>query len=110
MPLSENAMKQYKDEFDIYKIMSSNQTEKKKDELELLSFEDYIQKVKDKFGVDSREYLTVSLYKISTFRDDLGSLSIIYKKPIVPSDELNYIIVPNNKSKNLTILLNIVIF
>jgi hypothetical protein len=106
MSLSENAIKEYKDEFDIYKIKSNDQTEKKRNEISLLSYDDYIKKVELAYGKNSREYLTVALYKINTFRDDLGQLLIVPSKPKEINEELNYLIVPQVKTKNVSILLN----
>ncbi len=106
MKISANARQAYQDEFDIYKIESSNQTEKKKVENELLNFDEYMKLVKSKFGEDSREYLTIALYKVNTFRDDLGNLYIVDEIPKQMNMEINYIVVPKNKNINITILLN----
>jgi hypothetical protein len=106
MSLSDNAIDAYKHEFEILKVESSQQQEKKKSEIELLNYDDYMKQVEDKFGKDSRQYLTIAMYKVNTFRDDLGELLIVDKPPKILNNEQNYLVVPELKTKNISILLN----
>lgn len=74
IPLSAKTKQEYVDAFDALKLDSSKETEKKIEEgkkEEQLTFDTYLPKVADKFGEDSKEYLTASLYSINGFRDDL---------------------------------------
>jgi hypothetical protein len=106
MPLSNNAIEAYKNEFEKLKIESVKQQEEKQNQLELLNYDEYMKKVEDHFGKDSREYLTIAMYKVNTFRDDLGELLIVDKEYKRMNEKQNYLIVPELKSKNLSILLN----
>ena len=96
----------YKKEFEILKIESSKQQEIKQNELELLNYDDYMDTILEEYGRYSREFLTIAMYKVNTFRDDLGELLVIDKPPKKMNDDQNYIVVPELKSKNLSILLN----
>lgn len=106
MPLSEKAIKAYEDIFNIYKIKSNDQTKERKENTTLLFYDDYLKLVEQKFGKNSKQYLIVSIYKINTFRDDLGHLLIVPSKPKQVNEELNYIVVPSNRTQNASILLN----
>jgi uncharacterized small protein (DUF1192 family) len=105
-PISKNAKEAYDDKYKEYDQKSRIDSENKKATLELLHFEDYSDMVKEKFGASSKQFLIVSIYRINTFRDDLGELRIVDTKPKVMNDKKNYILVPRNKSQNISILLN----
>ena len=60
----------YKDKFDAYKLKSKKYTEEKTTE-EIIPFTEYLKKVKEHFGEDSKMYNLMSLYSIgNTFRDN----------------------------------------
>jgi len=105
-PISKNAQQAYDQKYKLYDQQSRIDTDNKKKTLELLHFEDYSDMVKEKFGETSKQFLIVSIYRINTFRDDLGELRIVDTKPKVMNDKKNYILVPRNKSQNISILLN----
>lgn len=72
--LSAETKQQYVDAFDALKLDSAKQTDERIEEgkkEEQLTFDTYLPKVADKYGEDSKEYLTASLYSINGFRDDL---------------------------------------
>jgi hypothetical protein len=68
-----------------------------------MDFNEYLAKVKSHFGDVSKEFIIASLYNLSGFRDDL-ILKIIAVKP--KDDKENYIIIPKDKKRNLSIELN----
>ena len=104
--VSKNARQIFQDKFEEYNLKNKMESEKKKETLVLLDFEDYLNLVKEKFGADSKQFFIVSIYKINTFRDDLGQLRIVDTKPKVMNDKKNYILIPRNKTQNISILLN----
>ena len=71
----------------------------------MLPFTDYKQKVLDKFGENSKEYLIVSMYDEVTCRDDLN-LKIIQSNTDVIKDENNYLILPVDSRVNASNVLN----
>lgn len=74
IPLTKEEKQKYVDAFDSLKLDSSKQTDERIEEgkkEEQLTFAAYLPKVSEKFGEDSKEYLTASLYSINGFRDDL---------------------------------------
>jgi len=89
------AAQKYVDFHQEMKIKSYGETSQKKvNGTPVMLFEDYIQKVKDVFGENSKEYTLVSLYQEATLRDDFHSLQIIHFKKEATDDNVNYIVVP----------------
>ena len=74
IPLTKAAKDLYRDSFEARKLDSKKQTddriEKGKEENQL-TFEEYLPRVKEEYGEESKEYLIASLYTVSGFRDDL---------------------------------------
>ncbi len=102
LPISIKIKQQYIQQFDIYKISSNDYSTEKQETAPIYTFKEYLEKVKDEYGVDSKIYVLSKLYSEITLRDDF-----ILK--IVPSiqetdENENYIIVPI-KDK-LTIIIN----
>ena len=102
--ISKNAKDAYINKFESHAVESHINTKQKVVNDEVLDFEAYLEQVKTKFGPSSKEFLIASLYNLSGFRDDLA-LKIVSTKP---KDEThNYIIIPMDTKKNLTIELNL---
>ena len=100
IPLTAFKIKIYKKKFEEYKIKSTDLTEEKiTNELDsVIPYKEYINKIKTKFGEDSKEFLLASLYNELTVRDDFYNL-IIKQDNNNLSDDNNYIIVNDKKSK-----------
>jgi BRCT domain type II-containing protein len=105
MPLSEKAKEAYIEQFELLKIDSTTQTETRKENVELLDFDEYLNIVKNKFGIDSKPYLIVSLFNVSGFRDDFKMI-VLDKIPPIINNEENYIIIPSDARHKVIILLN----
>lgn len=58
------------------------------------TFNDYIKKVKNKYGTDSKEYLVAKLYSEFSIRDDYGDAPILYAP--ISSKEINYFVLKKN--------------
>lgn len=96
----------YDKEHKIYCIKYEDQTEKRKTEKEhaVIPFTEYLQKVLDFFGSESKEYLIASLCNEMTCRDDYGALII---KRISPFDNgVDNFICINKTKTNCFIVLN----
>jgi hypothetical protein len=93
-------IKIYKDIFEQYKIRSSDLTDERiiSSNNAVIGYKDYMNKIKNKFGVDSKEYLLAKLYNELTVRDNYQNL-IIKQNATNLSNDNNYIIVNKNKSK-----------
>jgi len=104
----DKSRKAYKEKHDVCKVQSYMDSEEANKE-EVMSWDEYLQLVVDKFGKESKQYIIASLYKLSGFRDNL-QLKIVSEDP--KDDKINYIIVPAdhnniiNKRKNCTVILN----
>jgi hypothetical protein len=105
MPLSEKAKEAYIEQFELLKIDSTTQTEKKKETIELLDFDEYLKMVKNKFGENSKPFLIVSLFMVSGFRDDFQMI-VLNKQPEIMDKQQNYIIIPSDTRQKVKILLN----
>lgn len=104
LKLSKNATEEYKKEFELLKITSNiNNEEINK---EVLNFNDYINLIKEKFGVLSKEYIIILFYKIHTFRNNLKNLLIIDKLPEEENKNINYLLIPKDNKKNVSFYLN----
>lgn len=103
--ISKNAKDAYTEQFDIHKVESHIQTKERVANEEVMDFDEYLKVVKAKFGEYSKEFIIVSLYNLSGFRDDL-ILQIVAKKPKGVTKEDNFIVVPSDGKKNLMIQLN----
>jgi hypothetical protein len=103
LPITKTIKEHYKKQFEIYKISSSDETAEKQANTTIISFDDYLKKVKDEFGVKSKEYALSSLYKEVTLRDDF-ILKIVTSIKETQDKKENYIIVP--KRGNLNVIVN----
>ena len=93
----------YSDKFLEYKLRSHLESQEKKKNKVNIDIDEYVQKVLDAYGKDSKQALIIKLYELHPFRDDLV-LQIIPKQ--VKQVDKNYIIAPENKTHNLTLVLN----
>ena len=103
IPISKSIKKHYNEQFEIYKISSNDETIEKQDTTEIPTFSDYLQKIKDAYGVESKIYVLSKLYEEVTMRDDF----MLIIKPTIKDaddDDSNYIVVP--KKENLTLIVN----
>ena len=103
LPISKSIKIHYNQEFDVYKITSSDESAEKVDTAPVYSFKDYLQKIIDEYGVDSKNYVLSKLYEEVTLRDDF----ILMIKPTIndaKNQNENYIVVP--KKDALTLIVN----
>jgi hypothetical protein len=104
LKLTDKATKEYISMFEEHGTASHLDTQNKIENDVIMTFNDYLTKVKDHYGEISKEYLISSLYHLSGFRDDL--ILKIVDEPTQTDKTMNYIIIPQNKNKNLFIELN----
>ena len=78
------------DKFSEYSLRTNDYYDNKRNETIYPSFKTYIQKVKDKYGTDSKQYLVANLYNEFTIRDDYGNAPILDKP--MKSQEINYFV------------------
>jgi hypothetical protein len=105
LKLSKNAITDYTNMFEQHNMVSHLQTKDKVQNDEVLDFDEYLSKVKNKFGEVSKEFVVASLYNLSGFRDDL--ILQIVANPKQTDLKNNYIVIPTTKTKNLSIELNV---
>lgn len=69
----------------------------------VLPWDEYMRRVREKFAVDSKQWLVISLYNRITMRDDLGGLKIV--NSIIKNDnsETNYLITPRSGNYKIII-------
>jgi len=105
LKMSKNAVNDYTNMFEQHNMVSHLQTKDKVQTDEVLDFDEYLTKVKDKFGEVSKESIVASLYNLSGFRDDL--ILQIVANPKQTDLKNNFIVIPTTKTKNLSIELNV---
>jgi len=103
LPITKRIKDHYIHQFNIIKIASNDEITDKQEKTSIISFKDYLQKIKDKFGTDSKEYVLSSLYFEVTLRDDF-ILKIVGTIKDANDKNENYIVVP--KRENITVLIN----
>ena len=101
--LSPEAREAYTNIWKLYGVRSSNEAKAKRESEEVMDFDEYVEDVIKYFGKDSKEALVIAIYRFHMFRDNLV-LKIIPKEIIDKSE--NYLIVPENKTSSLTLVLN----
>lgn len=102
--LSPQTVKAYLDTFELYNIKSHSQTKERIATEEVMDFDQYLSAVKKRYGEISKEFIVASLYSQDGFRDDL-QLKIVKNMPPEDAKE-NFIIIPQNYTQPLTIVLN----
>lgn len=88
----------YMKQFEVKKIISTEQNNDKTHHEEVPSFDEYVKKCKKTFGGNSKEFLVAKFYDELTVRDDFGL--IITDKPL---DKTNYLLV---KPKSIEVVIN----
>ena len=101
--LSPKAREAYDDMLDEGKLQSFIRGKNKRETEEVMDFDEYVEKIENKYGKDSTEALIAAIYKYHLFRDNLV-LKIIPKQ--IKDESQNYIIVPELKTSNITIINN----
>jgi hypothetical protein len=102
LPISIKVKQQYIQQFEIYKISSNDYSTEKQETAPIYTFKEYLEKVKDEYGVISKFYVLSKLYSEITLRDDF-ILKIVHSIEETNENE-NFIIIPI-KDK-LTIIVN----
>jgi hypothetical protein len=103
LPITKTIKNHYIKQFDISKIASSDENVEKQENTTIISFKDYLQKIKDEFGSDSKEFVLSCLYREITLRDDF-ILKIVPTIKSADNNNINYIVVP--KKENMTVIIN----
>ena len=91
--ISEKLKSKIKTAFDVLKEKSSEKSAEPKEDL--ISFDEYIKKIEEKFGKESKQYVVVSLYHELPLRDDM-QLKIVDSIKSTKDKDYNYLVL--NKS------------
>jgi hypothetical protein len=94
----------YKDKWLLSKAINNETVKVNNETLEVPTWEEYIQRVKDSYGDNSMEYLLINIYKEVPMRDDMQLLLTDGK--IEFSDNINYLVMPEKKTKKIKLLIN----
>jgi hypothetical protein len=103
--IDEKVKKIYKDEFDKMKIGSTDEKEQVQQE-DLPTFNYILNKIKQKFNEDSKQYLIAKIYSEFTCRDNLHLLIVSSKNKTKTLGMKNFLIVPTSKNDMCRIILN----
>ena len=107
IPLKPDIKKLYSNYFDELKIASSNLTKMRQNnpEYAVMLFPAYLDKVKEKYGENSKEFLIAKLYSEIPARDNFGNLEIVPTLRQNDNTTDNYIVVPRNKIAPLKVVI-----
>jgi hypothetical protein len=103
LPIKELVKGYYVNQFEIMKLNCIDENIVTQDTI-IISFTDYLKKIKECFGEESKEYLISLLYNEATLRDDF-TLKIVSSIKDTKDDNENFIIV-SEKEQNLTLIIN----
>lgn len=104
--VSQKIHNEYKKEYELLNITSRDDTIQKQQNTEtVLTFDEYLPKVKEEYGENSKQYLIALLYSFYGFRDDLN-LIIVEKQTDAMDTTKNYIVISPVKNKRCIIILN----
>lgn len=96
---------EYITKFNEYKYVSNENTKKKQEEESVMPYDEYIDKVKETFGIHSKMFLLANLYKEIPIRDDF-ILKIVdtikQAKTDSENENVNYIVI--NKKDEATLV------
>lgn len=95
--------KPYEQEYNIRILQSNDDNAEKKETESVFPFKIYLEKVKEKFGEDSKMYLIASMYDELTVRDNF-QLKLVSNMKDMTDDKINYLLVP--KTGNMKIVIN----
>ena len=99
IPITKTIKQKYNDYFDSLKILSHEHAKKKQD-IEILPFAEYLKQAKTLFGEESKEYILASIYREAPLRDNLGHLKIFNTPPPEENYKGNYLLLPSKITKN----------
>jgi hypothetical protein len=102
LKVSKALKKTFVTEFEKLKIQSMDETEENKTKEITISFQEYLDLIKNKLGDNSKMFVLISLYNEYTLRDNY-QLKMVDNVPTNNDD--NYIIFPKN-GKNLKLIIN----
>jgi len=100
--LKQTLYEPYKRLYERIDFLSREQTKNNKN-IVYHDIDDYVNRVKDKFGVDSKQYIVAMLYKESARRDDF-KLQIISNISQANDNSVNYILIPPTQTVCETII------
>ena len=108
IPILDSIKKKYSEWFDILKIESSEQTQDRKinPDHAVISFDEYLSRIKSQYGEYSKQFLVASLYNEATLRDNFSGLEILPTEHKNDNSITNFIIVPINKDTPCKLIIN----
>jgi hypothetical protein len=101
IPIKSDKKIKYEDQIQISDVVSSQELEVKNNNVSIPKFSEYLNKVIQHFGINSREYLISKMYEELKCRDDLQL--ILVRDYIKANPEKNYIIVNEFDQANVII-------
>ena len=106
IPIKKETFRKYESLVGILQQQSINQKmeDKNNEENAVIPYTDYLERIRNRFGVDSKAFLIASIYHELNCRDDLGTLVILTNRKGLKNPDINIVFVP--KQGNGEIILN----
>lgn len=107
IPMNAETRKLYNNYFEELKIASSNLTKFRQSnpEFAVMLFPDYLSKMLEQYGEDSKQYLIARLYSEVPARDNFYDLEIIPSVRKNDKSFQNYLVLPRNKTAPLKVVI-----
>ena len=98
IPIDKVILDKYLRYFDILKMQSVKEAEdtRKSPKHAVISYDNYLRKIKTKFGEASKQYLIAMMYSECTCRDNYGGMTIVETLDASNDDDINYLVININ--------------
>ena len=97
IPIEKNVKDKYLQYFTLLKMQNDRETATKisSRKASVISFPEYLRKIKEKFGEASKQYLVAVMYSVACVRDDYGAMSIVESVENANDNDKNYLVINN---------------
>ena len=98
----------YLDLMDVYKLQSKSATKERQEnpEFNVMPYSEYLAKIREKHGDDSKQFVIASLYNEATLRDNFYNLVLVNDARAMTNDKDNYLITPRAVKSSMNLVIN----
>jgi hypothetical protein len=95
IPIEKNIQDKYLQYFTLLKMQNERETAviRESRKASVISFPEYLRRIKEKFGEASKQYLVAMMYSVACVRDDYGAMSIVDSIENANDNDKNYLII-----------------
>ena len=105
IPVPAPIRQSYLDLMDVYKIGSTKE-DKENRTYDVIPYTEYLAKIKDMYGADSKHFVIASLYSEATLRDNFYNLVLVNDERSMTNDKDNYLVAPRAAKGGIMLVIN----